>query len=37
MHDHATGKPHREQQAKQDAKPAMKQDQCAHAPLDITT
>ena len=37
VHDDAGGKPHREQQAKQDAKPAMNQGQHAHGPLDITT
>jgi hypothetical protein len=37
MHHDAAGKPHRKQQAEQNAKPAMNGDQCAHAPLDITT
>jgi hypothetical protein len=37
VHHDAAGKPHRKQQAEQNAKPAMNQDQCAHAPLDITT
>ena len=37
MHHDAGGKPHREQQAKRDAQPAMNQDQDAHAALDITT